>query len=86
MKAYEQAHGVRILDYLDLHYYPQATGVALTSAGKFTVGDIRILGLCEIALGLTAGLLPGFGLWFWIAGFGLLHIVYGILMYAKYEK
>jgi hypothetical protein len=61
-------------------------GMALTSAGKFTVGDIRILGLCEIALGLAAGLLPGFGLWFWIAGFGLLHIVYGILMYAKYEK
>ena len=27
MKAYEQAHGVRLVDYLDLHYYPQADGV-----------------------------------------------------------
>ena len=27
MKAYEQQHGTRILDYLDEHYYPQATGV-----------------------------------------------------------
>ena len=27
MQAYEQQHGVRILDYLDLHYYPQANGV-----------------------------------------------------------
>lgn len=27
MKAYEQQHGLRILDYLDEHYYPQASGV-----------------------------------------------------------
>ena len=26
MRAYEQQHGARILDYLDLHYYPQAVG------------------------------------------------------------
>lgn len=34
MKAYEQAHGVRILDYFDEHYYPQADGVTLGSAGN----------------------------------------------------
>jgi len=33
MHLYEQEHGVRILDYLDLHYYPQASGVALQPAG-----------------------------------------------------
>jgi hypothetical protein len=33
MAAYETDHGVRILDYLDMHYYPQADGVALSSAG-----------------------------------------------------
>ena len=33
MKRYETTHGVRILDYLDLHYYPRATGVALAPAG-----------------------------------------------------
>lgn len=27
MKAYEQQHGLRILDYVDEHYYPQASGV-----------------------------------------------------------
>lgn len=27
MRAYEQAHGTRILDYVDEHYYPQANGV-----------------------------------------------------------
>jgi hypothetical protein len=27
---YQQAHGVRLVDYLDIHYYPQAPGVALS--------------------------------------------------------
>jgi hypothetical protein len=31
MRAYEANNGVRILDYLDLHYYPQADKVALSS-------------------------------------------------------
>jgi hypothetical protein len=31
MSAYEQQNGVRILDYLDLHYYPQASGVPLSA-------------------------------------------------------
>jgi hypothetical protein len=34
LKTYEQDHGVRLLDYLDLHYYPQADGVALSDAGS----------------------------------------------------
>jgi hypothetical protein len=33
MKAYDDAHSLRILDYLDMHYYPQAQGVALSDAG-----------------------------------------------------
>ncbi len=33
LHAYETAHGLRILDYLDLHYYPQAAGVTLSTAG-----------------------------------------------------
>ncbi len=32
MQIYEQTTGLRILDYLDLHYYPQS-GVALSDAG-----------------------------------------------------
>ncbi|NJN99472.1 MAG: hypothetical protein HC875_37915 [Anaerolineales bacterium] len=41
MKAYEQAHGVRLLDYLDLHYYPQAN-VALQPAGDATTQAKRL--------------------------------------------
>jgi hypothetical protein len=33
LRAYDQQHGVRLLDYLDLHYYPQAAGVSLSGAG-----------------------------------------------------
>ena len=31
MAAYQQQHGTRLLDYLDLHYYPQAAGVTLSN-------------------------------------------------------
>lgn len=43
MQAYQTAHGVRILDYLDLHYYPQANGVALAeSAGTAATQALRL--------------------------------------------
>jgi hypothetical protein len=37
MQAYQQTHGPRLVDYLDLHYYPQAGAVALSSAGSAAV-------------------------------------------------
>ena len=42
MKNYQDAHGVRILDYVDVHYYPQATGVALSPAGSSAVQALRL--------------------------------------------
>ena len=42
MRDYEQAHGVRILDYLDVHFYPQAPGVALSSAGGPQTQALRL--------------------------------------------
>jgi hypothetical protein len=42
MRAYEQAYGVRLLDYLDLHYYPQADGVALSNAGNAATQLLRL--------------------------------------------
>jgi hypothetical protein len=61
-------------------------GLALLNASKYTLNDIRYLGIFEIALGLIASVYLGYGLIFWTIGFGLLHIVYGIVMYNKYEK
>jgi len=43
MQAYQTAHGVRILDYLDLHYYPQADDVALADgAGTAATQALRL--------------------------------------------
>lgn len=42
MRAYELTHTTRILDYLDLHYYPQANGVALQSAGNAATQALRL--------------------------------------------
>ncbi|MDO9184514.1 MAG: hypothetical protein Q7W13_00775 [Bacteroidia bacterium] len=61
-------------------------GLALINASKYTLNDIRYLGICEIVLGLIASLYIGYGLLFWAAGFGVLHIVYGAVMYYKYER
>lgn len=61
-------------------------GLALVNAGKYTLNDIRYLGLCEIALGILAMFFIGYGLEFWAMGFGILHIFYGSLMYFKYDR
>ena len=60
-------------------------GLALVNAGKFTFGEIFYLGILEIITGLVAAFFPGWGLVFWIFGFGILHIIYGLFMYRKYE-
>lgn len=61
-------------------------GLGLINGSKYTFDDIRYLGLLEIALGLVASFFIGYGLLFWSLGFGLLHIVYGIAMYYKYDR
>lgn len=60
-------------------------GLALVNGSKFTLNDIRYLGLSEILLGIIGLFLPGYGLELWAIGFGILHIVYGLVMYRKYE-
>lgn len=61
-------------------------GLALVNASKYTLTDIRYLGYCEIALGLINMQFTGYGLYFWAVGFGVLHILYGIVMWFKYER
>lgn len=61
-------------------------GIALLMASRYTQRDIQYLGYTEIILGLLAGLFLNYGLLFWTLGFGIFHIVYGIVMYLKYDR
>ncbi len=61
-------------------------GLALAAASQYTYGDVKWLGLSEIGLGLLAMLFPLYGLLFWALGFGVLHILYGTVMYFKYDR
>jgi len=61
-------------------------GLALYNGSKYTLSEIRYLGLLEIVLGCVCLFMPGYGLYFWAAGFGVLHILYGIVMWSRYDK
>ena len=61
-------------------------GLACVNASKYTLGDIRYLGITMILLGLLSTWFLGYGLVFWALGFGICHIVYGGLMYFKYDR
>jgi general stress protein CsbA len=87
------AGGIFVLTMLqrgDWHFVASAClifyGLALVNASKYTLSDIRYLGICEIVLGLAAARFIGYGLHFWAVGFGVLHIVYGFIMWNKYER
>jgi hypothetical protein len=60
-------------------------GLALVSAERYTLTDIKYLGYCQIFLGLLSFLFLGWGLVAWTVGFGVLHIVYGLIMHKKYK-
>ncbi|HMC96443.1 MAG TPA: hypothetical protein VKG92_02220, partial [Flavobacteriales bacterium] len=61
-------------------------GLALLNASKYTLDEVRWLGISELILGLIASFWVGAGLLFWALGFGVLHIFYGALMYLRYER
>lgn len=61
-------------------------GLALVNASKYTLNFIRILGLIEIALGLLAMQFIEHGLLLWVVGFGVVHIIYGIIVHRKYKQ
>ena len=84
--------GMFVLIMLQHHYYGLVApacllfyGLALVNASRNLVEEIRYLGYCELVLGIVASLYIGYGLLFWAIGFGVLHIVYGVLMYRKYD-
>jgi uncharacterized membrane protein YidH (DUF202 family) len=61
-------------------------GLALVNASRFTYDDLRYLGFIQIVLGLISTYFIEHALLLWAIGFGIMHIVYGIIMHLKYEK
>jgi hypothetical protein len=85
--------GVVILRLMDSGWYGLVApvclifyGLALVNASKYTLGEIRYLGYGQLILGTINLWTGGWGLYFWAAGFGILHIVYGAFMWWKYER
>jgi hypothetical protein len=61
-------------------------GLALVHGSKYTLGEVRYLGYMQIVLGILSLWYIGYGLYFWAAGFGVMHILYGAVMWWKYER
>ncbi|GAB2624076.1 hypothetical protein [Belliella aquatica] len=61
-------------------------GLGLINASHFTLNEIKNLGFGQLILGLIAAFFPAYGLLCWALGFGVLHVIYGAIMYYKYER
>jgi hypothetical protein len=60
-------------------------GVAVVTAGAFSVRIVPVMGLCFFALGCVASLTPPNWMNIWMtAGFGGLHFIFGILIARKH--
>lgn len=87
------AGGIFLIRMLELEQYDLVApgclifyGLALVNASKYTLGEVRYLGYVQILLGIISLWYYGYGLQFWALGFGVMHIIYGIAMWWKYER
>jgi len=87
------AGGIFLFRMIQLHQYELVApgclifyGLSLINASKYTLGEIRYLGYGQVLLGLLNCWMIGYGLHFWALGFGVLHIIYGVVMWYKYER
>lgn len=61
-------------------------GLAVLNASKYTLNEVRYLAYGLLLLGIINLWCIGYGIYFWALGFGVLHIIYGALMWWKYER
>lgn len=61
-------------------------GLALVNISGYTYTNAKYLGFAEIVLGLVDCALNQYGMLFWTLGFGVAHVVYGILFHIICER
>ncbi|MBG9375500.1 hypothetical protein I5907_04600 [Panacibacter sp. DH6] len=61
-------------------------GLAVLNASKYTLPELRYLSFGLLLLGIINLWYVGYGIYFWAMGFGVLHIIYGAIMWWKYER
>lgn len=61
-------------------------GLALINSSHFSYPALRYLGYAELALGLVDCFMVNYALLTWFLGFGVLHIVFGIIFMIHYER
>lgn len=61
-------------------------GLGLVNASQYSFNELRSLGILEVLLGVVATIFIGYSILFWAIGFGVLHIVYGLMMHYKYDR
>lgn len=87
------AGGLLCIALLTQHHYGLVSsitlifyGLALINCSHFSYHELRYLGFAELVLGLIDCFMVDYALLTWFLGFGLLHIVFGILFMIKYER
>ena len=61
-------------------------GLVLYNIARDTVIEIKYLAYTEILLGIFSFYFIANGLLFWALGFGLAHVIFGLIMVKKYEN
>lgn len=61
-------------------------GLALLNAAKYTFSETHQFAISQIVLGIFAGIFLCYGIFFWAMGFGIFHIIFGIVIHYRYEK
>ena len=60
--------------------------ISLINIRRFTTGEVALLGYLLLLLGVVNLWMQGWGILFFGFGFGVLHVIYGIVTFFLYER